>query len=97
MLLVGGDGYKGDSSSCKKRVEFGNPHGSVRCWKCHISTTVGSHYVTRVMTYEEVSTCKGRPLRRAWHLLLGVASGGETHHPWIYPACGTCIPMYVLD
>ena len=79
-------GIKGDSSGCNVVVEFGNSHGSVRRCKCHISTTVGCPYVTRVMSCEEDSTHKGGPLGRAWHLLL-VASGGETHH----------ITMYVLD
>ena len=50
------------------------------------------------MTFdEEDSTRKGGPLGRAWHLLLGAASGGETHHPWVYSVCGTCISMYVLE
>ena len=61
------------------------------------STTVGCHYVTRVMFYEEDSTRKGGPLGRAWHLLLGAASEGEVHHPWVYPVCRTCISMYVLE
>ena len=78
-------------------VEFGNPHGSARRCKCHISTTVGCHYVTQVMSYEEGSTRKGGPLGRAWQFLLGVAFGGETYHPWVYPMCGICIPTYVLD
>ena len=86
-------GIKGDSSGCNELVEFGNPHGSVRCCKCHISTTVGCHYITQVTSYEEDSTHKGRPLGRAWQFLLGV----ETYHPWVYPVCGICIPAYVLD
>ena len=48
-------------------------------------------------SYEEDSTRKGRPLERAWHLLLGAAFGGETYQPWVYPAYGICIPTYVLD
>ena len=90
-------GIKRDSSGCRERVEIGNPHRSVRRCKCHTSTTVGCHYITRVTFYEEDSTRKGGPLGRAWHLLLGAASGGETHHPWVYPVCGTCISMYVLE
>ena len=90
-------GIKGDSSGCRERVEIGNPHGSVRCCKCHTSATVGCHYITRVTFYEEDSTRKGGPLGCTWHLLLGAASGGETHHPWVYPVCGTCISMYVLE
>ena len=78
-------------------VEFGNPHGSARRCKCHISTTVGCHYITQVTSYEEDSTHKGGPLGRTWQFLLGVAFGGETYHPWVYPVCGICIPAYVLD
>ena len=92
-----GTGIKGDSSGCRGRVEIGNPHGSVQRCKCHTSTTVGCHYITRVKFYEEDSTHKGGPLGRAWHLLLGAAFGDETHHPWVYPMCGTCISMYVLE
>ena len=73
-----GTGIKGDSSGCRGVVEIGNPHGSVRCCKCHTSTTVGCHYVTQVMRYETYSTRKGGPNGCAWHLLLGAASGGET-------------------
>ena len=51
----------------------------------------------RVTSYEEDSTRKGGPLGRAWHLPLGAAFGGETHHPWVYPLYGTCISMYVLE
>ena len=90
-------GIKGDSSGCRGGVEIGNPYGSVRRCKCHTSITLGCHYVTRVMFHEEDSTHKGRPLGRTWHLLLGAASGGEAHHPWVYPMCGTCISMYVLE
>ena len=71
-------GIKGDSSSCRRCVEIGNPHGSVRRCKCHTSTTVGCHFVTRVMFYEEDSTHKGGPLGRTLHLLLGAAARGET-------------------
>ena len=74
-------GIKGNGSGCNlvvSRVEFGNPHGSVRRCKCHTSTTVDCHYVTRVTFYEEDSIRKGGPLGRAWHLLLGAATGGET-------------------
>ena len=106
MLQVAGDGYKrgrqrlecGELVSWSvRRVEVGNPHGSAQRCKCHTSTIVGCHYVTRVTSYEEDSTRKGGPLGRAWHLLLGAAFGGETHHPWVYPAYGICIPAYVLD
>ena len=47
--------------------------------------------------YEEDSTHKDGPLGCTWHLLLGAASEGEVHHPWVYPMCGTCISMYVLE
>ena len=98
MLPAGWDGYKkGTAAAVEGVVEIGNPHWSVRRCKCHTSTAVGCHYVTRVTFYEEDSTCKGGPLGRAWHLLLGAASRGETHHPWVYPVCGTCISMYVLE
>ena len=100
MLQVAGDGYKGDGSGCNdivSRVELGNPHRSVQRCKCHISTTVGCHYITQVTSCEEDSTRKGGPLGRAWRLLLGVASGGVIRHPWVYPVYGICIPAYVLD
>ena len=90
-------GIKGDSSGCRGVVEIGNPYRSVRCCKCHTSITMGCHYVTRVTFHEEDSTRKGGPLGCAWHLLLGAASGGEAHHLWVYPVCGTCISMYVLE
>ena len=87
----------GTAAAVKGGVEIGNPHGSVRHCKCHTSITVSCHYVTRVTFHEEDSTRKGRPLGRTWHLLLGAASGGEAHHPWVYPMCGTCISMCVLE
>ena len=43
------------------------------------------------------TTRKGRPLGRAWHLRLGAALGGETYHPWVYPAYEICIPAYVWN
>ena len=70
-------GIKWDSSGCRGVVEIGNPHRSVQRCKCHTSTTVGCHYITRVTFYEEDSTRKGGPLGHTWHLLLGAASGGE--------------------
>ena len=51
MLQVAGDGYKRGTAAAVtrvSRVELGNPHRSVQCCKCHISTTVGCHYVTQV-------------------------------------------------
>ena len=90
-------GIKGDSSGCKGVVKIGNPHGPVRRCKCHTFITVGCHYVTRVTFHEEDSTRKGGPLGCATHLLLGAASGGEACHPWVYPVCGTCVSMYVLE
>ena len=99
MLPADGDGYKRGTAVAVGGVEIGNPHRSVRRCKCHTSTTVGCHYVTRVMFYEEDSTRKGGPLRRAWHLLLGAASGGETSpvgisHMWnlyIHVCIGTLL------
>ena len=85
MLQVAGDGYKRGRelvSWSVRRVEVGNPHGSAQRCKCHTSTIVGCHDVTRVMSYEEDSTRKGGPLGCTWHLLLGAAFGGETYHPW---------------
>ena len=73
-----GTGIKGDGSGCREWVEIGNPHGSVRCCKCHTSTTEGCHYVMRVTRYETYNTRKGGPLGRAWHLPLGAAFWGET-------------------
>ena len=53
----------------------------------------------RVMRYETYSTRKGGPNGRAWHLLLGAASGGETSpvgisHMWnlyIHVCIGTVL------
>ena len=95
MLQVAGDGYiKGTAAA----VEGLDGLDELVSWLVSVTPPpVGCHYVTRVTSYEEDSTRKGGPLERAWHLLLGAAFGGETHHPWVYPTYGICIPTYVLD
>ena len=86
-------GIKGDSSGSRGELRLGIHMGQFDA----VSVTPHPRWVPLCHTsdfYEEDSTRKGGPLGRAWHLLLGATSRGETHHPWVYPVCGTYIYIH---